>query len=82
MSFLLNSIYYYLGYDDEEIICDPKTLRIRNEMLKQIKHIDKLKLNKIITNADKLYRPIQKKPTVYNPKPKKIFSYADAVKKL
>lgn len=44
--YLGSTISYYLGYDEEETKPTEKTLRVRHEMLKQIKN-SHLKLNKI-----------------------------------
>ena len=62
LSYLTNSIYYYMGYE-EEIIPDPKTLKVRNEMLKQIR-LSKLELKPVY----KKQPIIQVKPVVFDKK--------------
>lgn len=39
-------IYYLLGYEEDEVVANEKTILVRNEMLKQIKN-SKLKLKPI-----------------------------------
>ena len=59
-SYIGENLYYYLGYE-EDIEPDPKVLRIRDEMLKQIR-LSKIKLNTTYTKQS----PHQIKPVKYN----------------
>jgi hypothetical protein len=75
LSYLTDSVYYYLGYE-EEIKPDPKTLRVRNEMLKQIR-LSKLELKPIY----KKQPLIQVKPIVFKNKKKKTKKRNNSVNK-
>lgn len=44
---MLSYIYYFLGYEEDEIKPDEKVVRIRDELLKQVRQ-SKLKLNPVI----------------------------------
>ena len=57
-SYLVDSFWYYLGYE-EEVEPHPTTLKVRPEMLKQIKN-SKLKLKKIEElNCEEQVEPVK-----------------------
>lgn len=59
---MLSYIYYFLGYE-EDIEPDEKSLRCRNEVLKQVR-LSKLKLKPVMKNQE----AFQFVPTSYNAK--------------
>lgn len=76
LSYFTKSIYYYLGYEDE-IKPDPKTLLIRNEMLKQIR-LSKLKLKPIY----KKQQIIQVNPICFKKIKKNKRTYSNALQNI